>query len=73
MATQRRCGGRGVTDHELCLGDVNPGWSAKDWVIELRRMANCCETNHPEKAAWYRVWATEIEIKNKEPAGGGKI
>lgn len=36
------------------------GWTAERWVWNLRRMADLCEELHPDLAAEYRRWASEL-------------
>lgn len=49
----------------LLFGDVAPGWTARGWIVELRRKAARCEQDHPDMAAHYRAWALALERREE--------
>lgn len=52
-------------EKRLMMGDVpalvNPGWTARTWIMRLRYLADCCEEDHPERAEELRAWAEKVE------------
>ena len=59
-----------ATGGNVTADGVPPGWTVKGWVNRLRKLADACERDHPDKAATYRAQAGAIEGGSTPAAAG---